>query len=80
MKNNMQFSLLAMAVTFAAGAGADPGVCDDAVEAGATRAELLETVGVAILMGGGPGSIHAAHALDAIEQFLPESDMVPEPV
>lgn len=50
----------------------------DAVEAGATRAELLETVGVAILMGGGPGSIYATHALDAIEQLLPEANMVPE--
>jgi len=45
----------------------------DAVKAGATRQELLETVGVALLMGGGPGSIYAAHALDAIEQFLPET-------
>ena len=43
----------------------------DAVAAGATRQELLETIGVAILMSGGPGSIYAAHALDAIEQFLP---------
>lgn len=43
----------------------------DAVAAGATRQELLETVGVAILMGGGPASIYAAHALGAIEQFLP---------
>ena len=41
----------------------------DAVKAGATRQELLETIGVALLMGGGPGSIYAAHALDAIEQF-----------
>ena len=45
----------------------------DAVKAGATRAELLETVGVAVLMAGGPGSIYAAHALDAIEQFLPSN-------
>lgn len=52
----------------------------DAVEAGATRAELLETVGVAVLMGGGPGSIYATHALDAIEQFLPEANMALEPV
>src|SRR5512143_546947 len=44
----------------------------DAVRAGATRQELLETIGVALLMGGGPGLIYAAHALDAIEQFLPE--------
>jgi AhpD family alkylhydroperoxidase len=43
----------------------------DAVAAGATRQELLETIGVGILMGGGPGSIYAAHALEAIEQFLP---------
>jgi AhpD family alkylhydroperoxidase len=43
----------------------------DAVAAGATRQELLETIGVGILMGGGPGSIYAAHALDAVEQFLP---------
>ena len=43
----------------------------DAVEAGATRPELLEAVGVGLLMGGGPGSIYSAHALDAIEQFLP---------
>lgn len=44
----------------------------DAVRAGATRQELLETIGVALLMGGGPGSIYAAHAMDAIEQFLLE--------
>jgi AhpD family alkylhydroperoxidase len=46
----------------------------DAVEAGATRPELLEAVGVGLLMGGGPGSMYAAHALDAIEQFLPEEN------
>jgi AhpD family alkylhydroperoxidase len=47
-----------------------------AVEAGASRDELLETIGVAILMAGGPGSIYAVHALDAVEQFLPEGDGV----
>ena len=45
----------------------------DAVLAGATRPELLETIGVALLMVGGPGSIYAAHALDAMDQFLPET-------
>jgi AhpD family alkylhydroperoxidase len=45
----------------------------DAVAAGATRAELLETIGVGLLMGGGPGSIYEAHAMDAIAQFLPGS-------
>lgn len=48
----------------------------DAVKVGATRPELLETIGVGLLMGGGPGSIYAVHALDAVEQFLAE----PEPV
>ena len=43
----------------------------DAILAGATRVELLETIGVAIMMGGGPASIYAAHAMDAIDQFLP---------
>lgn len=44
----------------------------DAVQAGATRGELLETIAVGVMMGGGPGSIYGAHALDAIEQFLPD--------
>ena len=42
----------------------------DAVMAGASRPELLETISVGLLMGGGPGSIYAAHALDAMDQFL----------
>lgn len=42
----------------------------DAIAAGATRQELLETIGVAIMMGGGPASMYAAYALDAIEQFM----------
>lgn len=46
----------------------------DAVAAGATRQELMETVGVALMMGGGPGSIYAAHAMDAIDQFQPGSE------
>jgi AhpD family alkylhydroperoxidase len=42
----------------------------DAIQAGATRSELMETVGVGLFMGGGPGSIYAAHALDAIDQMF----------
>ncbi|MCX6071304.1 MAG: carboxymuconolactone decarboxylase family protein [Chloroflexi bacterium] len=42
-----------------------------AMAAGATRPELLETIGVAILMGGGPASVYAAHTLDAMDQFRP---------
>jgi AhpD family alkylhydroperoxidase len=43
----------------------------DAIQAGATRKELLETIGVAILMGGGPASIYATYAMRAIEQLMP---------
>ena len=44
----------------------------DAVEAEAARAELLEAVSVGLMMGGGPGSIYAVHALEAIDQLLPK--------
>jgi AhpD family alkylhydroperoxidase len=43
----------------------------DAVAAGATRQELLETLGVGLMMSGGPGSMYVALAMDAIDQFLP---------
>jgi AhpD family alkylhydroperoxidase len=49
----------------------------DAVKAGATRQESLETIGVAIMMGGGPASMYAAHALDAIEQFMAAPGQTP---
>lgn len=41
----------------------------DARKAGAGRAEILETLGVAILMGGGPAAMYACHALEALEQY-----------
>lgn len=41
----------------------------DCLRAGATREELLETVGVAVLMGGAPSLIYGAEVLEAIEQF-----------
>lgn len=40
-----------------------------AIKAGASREEMLETIGVALLMGGGPSSVYGAHALDAFDQF-----------
>ncbi|CAG0930723.1 4-carboxymuconolactone decarboxylase [Thermoflexales bacterium] len=65
--------LMALAVSIAVGCeGCIAYHAHDAIKAGATRPELLETIGVGLLMGGGPGSIYAAHALDAIEQFLAE--------
>lgn len=50
----------------------------DAIKAGATHQELLETIGVAILMGGGPASMYATHAMDAIEQVFAAQNE-PEP-
>ena len=41
----------------------------DAILAGATRAEIVEAIGVAILMGGGPSTIYGSEALEALEQF-----------
>ena len=42
-----------------------------ALRAGATRPEVLETIGVAVLMGGGPAAVYGAQALEALEQFQP---------
>lgn len=41
----------------------------DALEAGATREEIAEAIGVAILMGGGPSMLYAAHAIEALDQL-----------
>ena len=52
--------------------------CDDciafhvkaAVEHGASREEVLETLGMAIYMGAGPAVMYASHALEAFSQFM----------
>jgi AhpD family alkylhydroperoxidase len=44
-----------------------------AVKHGASRAEVLETVGLAIYMGAGPSVMYAAKALEAFDQFAPPS-------
>jgi AhpD family alkylhydroperoxidase len=41
----------------------------DALKAGASHAEVLETLGVAVMMGGGPATMYACDALTALEQF-----------
>ena len=51
--------------------------CDDciafhvkaAVDHGATREEILETLGMAIYMGAGPSAMYASHALGAYADF-----------
>jgi len=41
-----------------------------ALQAGATKDEIMETIGVAILMGGGPAVVYGAEAKYALEQYL----------
>ena len=51
--------------------------CDDciafhaesAAKQGATREEVMETMGMAIYMGAGPSVMYAAHAVEAFGQF-----------
>ncbi len=53
--------------------------CDDciafhthsALKTGATKAEILEMLGVAVFMGGGPALMYATHVLEAIEELQP---------
>lgn len=63
--------MMAMAISIVVGCeGCIAYHVHDAIQAGASRDELLEAIGVAILMGGGPASIYATHALEAVDQFL----------
>ena len=63
--------MMALAISIAVGCeGCIAYHTHDAVEAGASREELLETIGVGVMMAGGPGTIYAVHALDAVDQFL----------
>ena len=41
----------------------------DAIQAGATRPEIVEAIGVSVMMGGGPSTIYGSEALMALEQF-----------
>ncbi len=41
----------------------------DALEAGATPGEVAETIGVAIMMGGGPSVVYGCQAWQALKEF-----------
>ncbi|MFN8018723.1 MAG: carboxymuconolactone decarboxylase family protein [Acidimicrobiales bacterium] len=45
-----------------------------AAAAGATREEVVEALGVALLMGGGPASVWAPRALAAFDEFATPPD------
>ncbi len=65
--------LMALAISIAAR-------CDGCVafharaaeQQGASREEVLETIGMAVYMGGGPSMIYGAQALEAFDQFSAE--------
>lgn len=42
------------------------------IKLGATEEEILETIGVAIYMGGGPSFVYGAQALEAYKQLAEE--------
>ena len=42
---------------------------NDALKAGANRQEIMETIGVAIMMGGGPSVVYGAEAMEALNQY-----------
>ncbi len=41
----------------------------DALAAGATHDEVVETIGVAVMMGGGPSVVYGAEAHEALREF-----------
>jgi len=41
----------------------------DAMQAGASKEEVAETVAVAILMGGGPSVVYGIEAMQALSQY-----------
>ncbi|MEP1096582.1 MAG: carboxymuconolactone decarboxylase family protein [Cyclobacteriaceae bacterium] len=41
----------------------------DALMAGATQSEIVETIGVAVMMGGGPSVVYGCEALDAMKEI-----------
>ena len=51
--------------------------CDDcigfhtnsALKAGATKEEIIEVLGVAVFMGGGPALMYATHVMEAIDEL-----------
>ncbi len=45
-----------------------------AIKAGATEAEVAETLGLAVYMGAGPSAMYAAKALEATRQFGAKTD------
>jgi AhpD family alkylhydroperoxidase len=62
--------LIALAISVATRCDACVGFhAEAAVRQGATRDEVMETMGMAIYMGAGPSVMYAAQAVEAYDQF-----------
>jgi AhpD family alkylhydroperoxidase len=62
--------LIALAISVATRCGPCIGFhAQSAVKLGATRDEVMETMGIAIYMGAGPSVMYAAKAVDAYDEF-----------
>ncbi|HII67793.1 MULTISPECIES: carboxymuconolactone decarboxylase family protein [Thermococcus] len=46
--------------------------CEAAINAGATKEEILDTLKVAVVMGGGPALMYAVKAYEIAKEFLEE--------
>lgn len=67
--------LIALAISVAV--RCDPCIAfhaQSAVKTGASREEIMETMGMAIYMGAGPSLMYAAQALEAYDQFAAKKD------
>jgi AhpD family alkylhydroperoxidase len=42
---------------------------NDAIIAGATDEEIIETINVSVMMGGGPALMYATHAYEALQEM-----------
>jgi AhpD family alkylhydroperoxidase len=62
-----------VAVALSVGSRCDPCIAfhvPAALRHGATREELMEVLSVAVMMGGGPSLMYAAHVIEAMEEEL----------
>lgn len=58
--------------------------CDDciafhvkaAIDRGATRDEIMETLGMAVYMGAGPSVMYASHVVEAMDQLMVKAEPV----
>ena len=63
-----------MAVALSVASRCDPCIAfhvPAALRHGATREQILETLSVAVMMGGGPSLMYAAHAIEALDEEVP---------